>query len=262
MKGKIGGMKTFSEMRRAVAAVVACAAVIAGVLVTRSTAGPALPLATVRVSSASKDLAAEIRSLLRRATDLASDRDGLRRVVLATDAAPSVRTRVADLEVRLAALASSLTRSPGCVGAIRLAVESWAGILERGDVPIEARAAIHGRLSSLNDAAPFLTDSIGVAWLRDAHMLFGQAGFEGHLRNARHLAPNDARIRSFLVTTILMERDEAVRDAAMLGLVHCVWSRDVKEAMQVVAASAGAESLRRSAAGWLRVSAVKQSEER
>lgn len=255
-------MNALGAMRRIVATAVACAVVIVGVLLSRPSAAPALPIATLRISSASKDLAEEIRSLLRRATYLGSERDGMRRVAVATDATPSVWTRVADLEVRLAALTSSLTRSHGSVGAIRLAVESWAGILDRGDMPLEARKAIHDRLASLNDAAPFLTDSIGAAWLRDAHLLSAQAGFASHLQNARHLAPKDARIRSFLVTTILMERDEAVRNAAMASLVHCVWSRDVKEAMQVVAASAGAESLRRSAAGWLRVSAVKQTEER
>lgn len=255
-------MKVLGPMRCVVAVVGACALLVAVVLFTRSNPAPALPVATVRISSASQDLAGEIRSLLRRAAYLGCDRDGLQRIAVAADEAPSIRTRIADLEVRLAVLASSLTQSHGCVGAIRLAIESWAGILERGDLPLEARTAIYGRLASLNDAAPLLTESIGTAWLRDAHMLSGQPGFRSHLRHVRHHAPKDARIRSYLVTTMLLERDDAVRESAMGGLGHCIWSREVQEAMQVVAATAGADSLRRSAAGWLRASAVRQTEER
>jgi hypothetical protein len=56
--------------------------------------------------------------------------------------------------------------------------------------------------------------------------------------------------------------DEELRSRALLGLGHCVWSNDVRDAMKLIVATSGSESARREAGNWLRTRAIEESNER
>jgi hypothetical protein len=219
-----------------------------------------LPTPAYRISDEARQLLAELRVLQRRAQALA-DREAaevgvLREAML--DYRESVPGRVDELEAQVASLLAFKGADRGSPGATGAAVEMYAAILERGDVPIETRTVVYDRLASIPGATAFMTRSIANNWLSDAHALGGQAALRGHLVNARHLAPHDDSVRAYLVTTLVMEKDEDLREAAMLGLVHCIWNPEVKQAMRDTVDLPGSTGLRRSALSWLHSTASSE----
>jgi hypothetical protein len=223
-----------------------------------------VPPPSGRIDQTMLDLVGEVRALQRRVVEVgeAARGGGWRMPARNGENPDPLERRVAVLETRVGDCLARWAAIAPSASATRLAVGRWEDMLHRSTLPLQERVPLYSRLASVGNCGAFVGPRLGAAWLRDAQLLSGQPGLAGHLIAARHLAPADAQVRSFLITTALTTPDEELRSRALLGLGHCVWSNDVRDAMKLIVATSGSESARREADNWLRTRAIEESNER